>query len=67
MTVVLNMDQGMLQGLSKIFQEPLAAAKVVVPSSPYKVSVKLYLLLFKTPKVEEERIRPVGNIDPLTI
>ncbi len=41
--------------------------KVMDAASPYKVLVKLYTSLFKSPKVEEEMVKQVGNIWPLAI
>ncbi len=41
--------------------------KVIDASSAYKVPVELYMSLFKTPKVEEEIVKQVGNIHPLPI
>ncbi len=36
-----------------------------IPLSPYKLSAELYSALFKTPKVEEEMTKWVGNIHSL--
>ncbi len=36
-------------------------------ASAYKVPAELYTSLFKSPKVEEEMVKQVGNIRPLAI
>ncbi len=61
------MEQHMVQKLTKAFQEPSAALKVMVPLLPYMVPAELYLVLLKTLKVEEEMTEQVGNIHPLAI
>ncbi len=43
------------------------ATKVMDAASAYKVLVELYSSLFRTPKVEEEIVKQVGNICPLAI
>ncbi len=57
----------MVAELTQAFQEPLTTAKVTDAAMTYKVSVKLYATLFKTPKVEQEMVKQVGNIYPLAI
>ncbi len=44
----VNVDQDMAQALTKAFQEPWAASKLTVPSSPYKVPAGLYSVLGNT-------------------
>ncbi len=38
-----------------------------IPRPPIKVPADLYMALFKTPKVEEEMVKQVGNIRTLAI
>ena len=54
----------MVAQLTKVFQE---SSKVTDAASAYKVPAELYTSLFKTPKVEEEMVKQVGNIRPLAI
>ena len=49
----LKIDPDMVAELTKAFQEPSMTTKVTDAASAYKVSVKLYMSLFKTSKVEE--------------
>ncbi len=55
----------MVAELTKAFQEPSTTAKVMDGASAYKVPAELSL--FKSPKVEEEMVKQVGNIRPLGI
>ncbi len=57
----------MVAELTKVFQEPSKTSKVTDPASAYKVLAELYTVLFKSPKVEEEMVKQVGNIRPLAI
>ncbi len=57
----------MVADLTKAFQEPSTTSKVTDPGSTYKVLAELYTALLKTPKVEEEMVKQVGNIRPLAI
>ena len=63
----LNIDSDMVAELTKAFQEPSTTSKVTDPASAYKVPAELYTALFKSPKVEEEMVKQVGNIRPLAI
>ncbi len=63
----LNIDPDMVAELTKAFQEPSTTTKVTDAVSAYKIPAELYTLLFKTPKVEEEMVKQVGNIRPLAI
>ncbi len=57
----------MVAELTKAFQEPPTTTKVTDAASVYKVQAELYTSLFKSPKVEEEKVKQVGNIRPLAI
>ena len=63
----LNTDSDTVAELTKAFQEPSTTSKVTDPASAYKVPAELYTALFKSPKVEEEMVKQVGNIRPLAI
>ncbi len=63
----LNIDSDMVAELTKAFKEPSTTSKVTDSASAYKVPAELYTALFKTPKVEEEMVKQVGNIRPLAI
>ncbi len=52
----------MVAELTKAFQELSTTTTVTNAASAYKVSVELYMSLFKSPKVEEEMVKQVGNI-----
>ncbi len=64
---VLNIDPDMVTELTKAFQKPSTTTKVTDAASAYKVPAELYTSLFKSPKVEEEMVKQVGNIRPLSI
>ena len=63
----LNIDPDMVAELTKAFQEPSTTTKVTDAASAYKVPAELYTSLFKTPKVEKEMVKQVGNIHHLAI
>ncbi len=63
----LNIDSDMVAELTKAFQEPSTTSKATDPASAYKVPAELYTALFKSPKVEEEMVKQVRNIQPLAI
>ncbi len=63
----LNVDQDIVQELTKAFWEPSLTSKVTVPSPSFKVPEDVYTALFKSPKVEEDMVKQVGNIHSLAI
>ena len=63
--MALNIDPDMVAELIKAFQEPSTMSKVTDAALAYKVPVELDMVLFKTPKVEEELVKQVRNIHPL--
>ncbi len=63
----LNIDPDMVAELTKAFQGPSTTSKVTDTVLAYKVPAELYTALFKSPKVEEEMVKQVGNMRPLAI